>query len=202
MKLIIISPPDYLYHELETIVQLFEHNLDYYHLRKPNFSEQEYEEFIISLPQNYRHKIIIHNYHQLAIKYQLKGVHFSSYTQSFSPNQPSNYNYHQSKSCHSISEITQLKRLYDYVFLSPIFDSISKQGYQTKFNQQELKQFLTTKNSSPEIIALGGIEIDKIAQVKELGFDGVAVLGAIWQQETMEKKLDKFQQLQAQLHFS
>lgn len=193
MKLIVICAPDVnLYHEIESIVQLFEHNLEYFHLRKPTFSEAEYEDFISKIPEQYRNKIIIHNYHNLAIKYNLKGVHFSSYTK----NGLKGTNLHKSKSCHSIEEIKQIKNLYNYVFLSPIFPSISKPDYQSNFNTQELKTFLTDKNDLPQVIALGGISFEKIPLIKQLGFAGMAVLGTIWQEKNPEKRLIKFQQLQ------
>jgi thiamine-phosphate pyrophosphorylase len=200
MKLIVISSPvNSLYHELETIVQLFNYGLTFFHLRKPNFTQQEYEEFIIKIPGEHRNKIIIHNYHDLAIKYNLKGIHFSSYTQPSNIN--TNFPIQKSKSCHSLREIKEIKGLYNYVFLSPIFDSISKPSYQANFNQQELNNFLINRNELPEIIALGGIEINKLEKVKHLGFAGVAVLGTIWQEETLEKRLNKFNELQAKLLF-
>lgn len=198
MKLIVISSPvNTLYHELETIVQLFNHGLTSFHLRKPNFTQEEYEEFIINIPQQHRSKIVIHNYHDLAIKYNLKGIHFSSYTQPSNIN--TNFPIQKSKSCHSLTEIKEIQGLYNYVFLSPIFNSISKQSYQTNFNQQKLNNFLINRNELPEIIALGGIEINKIEKVKQLGFAGVAVLGTIWQEESLEKKLNKFNELQSKI---
>ena len=72
-------------------------------------------------------------------------------------------------------------------FLSPIFNSISKRGYHSKFNLQELSIFLKKYNSSlisknlGVAIALGGIDEEKIEIVRELGFSGVGVLGAIWE---------------------
>ena len=42
---------------------------------------------------------------------------------------------------------------YDYVFLSPIFDSVSKQGYQAAFEPAELRALLP---APCPVIALGG----------------------------------------------
>ena len=67
----------------------------------------------------------------------------------------------------------------DYVFLSPIFDSISKIGYESAFDDAEvLTAFLA--NSKQRVIAFGGVDADRIAICEELGFRGYAMLGDIW----------------------
>lgn len=91
---------------------------------------------------------------------------------------------------HSLIEIEECKENYDYAFLSPIFDSISKAGYKSKFDLKELKGFL--KNRKEKIIALGGINEDKIGTVKDMGFSGIGLVGAIWQSG---KPVLKFKQI-------
>src|ERR1051325_6774447 len=78
---------------------------------------------------------------------------------------------------HSLKKLENNKEKYDYAFLSPIFDSISKNGYKASFDLQEVKAKIKEK----KIIALGGVDDSKIETCRELGFAGVAVLGAIWQ---------------------
>ncbi|GAA5037849.1 thiamine phosphate synthase [Marivirga lumbricoides] len=87
---------------------------------------------------------------------------------------------------HSLKEMEEISVNDDYAFLSPIFDSISKKGYTSKFDLEELKSFL--KRSPKKIVALGGIDEDKIDWVKEAGFSGIALLGAIWQSENPVEK--------------
>jgi thiamine-phosphate pyrophosphorylase len=82
---------------------------------------------------------------------------------------------------HSLEEIEQYSVQYDYAFLSPIFNSISKKGYNSPFDLEVVKDFL--QNRQEKIIALGGVDDDKIETVKTTGFDGVALLGAIWESE-------------------
>ena len=45
-----------------------------------------------------------------------------------------------SVSCHSIEEVKEWKPKCDYVFLSPIYNSISKEGYEAKFSKEELRK--------------------------------------------------------------
>ena len=70
---------------------------------------------------------------------------------------------------------------YDYVFLSPVFDSISKSKYQGKFKDQNFNVFL--KKVKQKVYALGGIDASKIDKVKRMDFQGVALHGAIWESE-------------------
>ena len=84
-----------------------------------------------------------------------------------------------SYSAHGFTEVQHLPFHTDYVFLSPVFDSISKKGYRAGFDDPEiLKAFLA--NSQQKIIALGGINQERIQTCNELGFDGYAMLGHIW----------------------
>ncbi len=95
---------------------------------------------------------------------------------------------------HSLKELEDCKEKYEYAFLSPIFDSISKVGYKSNFDLQTLQsRVLGTKLlKCKNIIALGGIDEDKIETVRELGFAGVAVLGAIW---NSENPIEKFKRI-------
>jgi thiamine-phosphate pyrophosphorylase len=111
--------------------------------------------------------------------------------QQLNTNESNNY---ISTSFHSLEEIKQNSKNYEYAFLSPVFDSISKQGYKSTFDKTTLKTQLTELNKNVEIIALGGIDENNIQQAMELGFDGVAVLGAVWQSEN---PIEKFKKLAA-----
>lgn len=189
MKLAVISNPAALNNEHEIVSSLFDLGLTYFHLRKPSFSPIELENYIRLIPQKHHDKIIVHSHFQLAAKYDLKGIHVSPllYTEE---NVNKKYK-HISTSFHSVDEIKNCKVKYDYAFLSPIFNSISKPGYQAAFESDELKSFLKKNRSA--IFALGGIDVDSISEVKEMGFDGAAVLGSIW---LNEKPVEKYLQLQ------
>ena len=88
---------------------------------------------------------------------------------------------HQSgkQSCHTFDEVKELEGKEDYCFLSPIFDSISKEGYQANFDKEALKEFLK-KERKIKVIALGGLTEANYKEVIEMGFDGGAFLGSVW----------------------
>jgi thiamine-phosphate pyrophosphorylase len=87
------------------------------------------------------------------------------------------------------------ENVFDYVFLSPVFDSISKPGYfrndELGMMSDEWKALVKTK-----VIALGGIDASNIHKTKELGFDGAAVLGAVWGESEMV--LQSFKEIRMQ----
>lgn len=85
----------------------------------------------------------------------------------------------QSTSLHKLADLQTDWGHLHYAFLSPIFDSISKQGYQAaSFDRDQLKALLA--GCPMDIIALGGMTPDRVAEARELGFKGVAVIGSVW----------------------
>ncbi|MDI9358748.1 MAG: thiamine phosphate synthase [Phycisphaerales bacterium] len=145
------------------------------HIRKPHKTVYEIDEYITRLPENCYAKISVHHQLGLARKYKL-GLHVGL----SNGNEEEWANIHPlSVSTHKIEELYQINQLtvkYNYAFISPVFDSISKQGYIAG------KSLLDAGNlpRNYNLIALGGIDIFGIPTVKKYGFDGVAVLGAVW----------------------
>ena len=85
-----------------------------------------------------------------------------------------------SRSCHSLEEVKEHKKNCDYVFLSPVFDSISKLNYHANYTPEEIRKAHKAGIIDKKVIALGGIDTDNIRQVKNYGFGGAAIMGALW----------------------
>ena len=194
MKLILITPPEWVQHELETIHYFLEMEKGILHVRKPTWSEEELINYIDQLPDKYLNNVAIHSNSNIAVKYKLGGMHLRSV--DLKTEIPDEWKGRLSKSAHSFSEINQWENSYDYFFLSPVFDSISKSGYKSSFNLEELGSFLQRKRNC-EVIGLGGIDSSNILQCMELGFDGIAVLGAIWNKKSMEERIQELEKLSA-----
>ena len=95
---------------------------------------------------------------------------------------PVGYNGFRTRSCHSFEELRRYKDEYDYLFLSPIFDSISKVGYKSAFTEEELQKAAEEGLIDEKVIALGGVTFAKIPLLEKLNFGGAAMLGAIYSQ--------------------
>ena len=151
------------------------------HLRKPEATIHECRQLFSQLTDNERAKIIIHDYHELYTEFSLKGIHINKNITSL----PDGYNGFKTRSCHSFEEIKRYKNEYDYLFLSPIFDSISKVGYKSAFTKEELLKASTSGLIDNKIIALGGITLDMLPYFQELNFGGIAMIGGIYNTNTI-----------------
>jgi thiamine-phosphate pyrophosphorylase len=196
MKLIVISNPVNLNNEHDLLCSLFEAGLDLFHLRKPGLTYEELERYIQLIPQQHRNRVILHSHHQLTVEYKLKGIHFTAHDPYIGSDIfPAELQ--RSASLHSLEEIKNVNPDFKYVFLSPVFDSISKAAYKSKFDLEELKSSaLLRRGTGVEIIALGGIDEHTIAEAISFGFKGVAVLGAVWMSDD---PLKKFKELKISL---
>ena len=78
---------------------------------------------------------------------------------------------------------------FSYAFLSPVFDSISKADYKAKQFDLSLR-----KKTSTKLIALGGITEENQYRAIDMGFDGVAMMGSIWNSEDKIKTFKNISQ--------
>ncbi len=176
MKWIVITLPQFIKNEAEYIEQLFENGIDLLHLRKPNSCVEDCERLIKEIHPKWHSKIVVHDHFELSDKYHLYGIHLNQRNNQI----PSGFTGSISRSCHNIEEVKENKVHYNYVFLSPIFDSISKQGYQHAFTNEALNNAAQKGIIDQKVIALGGITYEKIPQLKDWNFGGAAFLGDIW----------------------
>lgn len=176
MKLILITSPRFFVEEDKIITSLFEEGLDILHLRKPDSAPMYSERLLTLIPSQYHKRIVTHDHFYLKEEFNLMGVHLNSRN----PDVPLNYKGHVSCSCHSLEEVRQKKGHFNYVFMSPVFDSISKKEYLGNFSPDELKAATKSGVIDKKVIALGGITAANIRSIKKYGFGGVAVLGDIW----------------------
>jgi len=181
-KIIVITPEKKQPKEFELITSLFESGLQILHIRKTKATEGELRDYLEQIPTKFYKKIVIHSHYKLAKEFNLKGIHLTEKARTLKRINSSLKII--STSFHTTAAILKSRRKYEYVFLSPVFDSISKQGYKGNFDLEDLKLFLKRKKN---VIALGGINNKNIEVVKQVGFSGVAVIGTIWQSKNPVK---------------
>lgn len=180
MQYFIITSPDQVIGEIEIINTLLTESNATLHLRKPNFSKLEMAKYLKKTNPYFHHRIVIHSHHALVKHFNLKGIHFTQHNKHLI-NNFANYTGTKSISTHSYKEIQTLKQTFNYYFLSPIFQSVSKPQYGgNNYKLEELKAFIKCEPHK-NIVALGGITKSNIAQVKDIGFYGAALLGTFWQ---------------------
>ena len=197
MELMVISDPGVIAHEALLINQLFEAGLTRFHLRKPNWDDKQLVDLLKQIDHAFHPYIALHQHHRITIDFDIKRLH---YTEKHKLGTEQNklmiqkrQGYVLSTSIHDITELSSLT-LFDYTFFGPVFDSISKPGYQSKLPYDF---HINRNNNQPKVIALGGVEVANLAKLKAMNFDGAAVLGTIWNDPT--QAITNFRQLQEHL---
>ena len=181
---ILITLPRILKNEAETLAALCGAGVSVIHIRKPEASEPEIEELLKTLQAlgADMSRLTIHYNEPLARKYGLGGVHLRIEELLAGAGE----GLRRSCSAHGWTEAERAATDADYVFLSPLFDSISTPGYRSAIDPAEAAERLRRRKG--RIVALGGIRPANIARVRRIGFDGAAVLGAAWSAD--EKAVD------------
>ena len=192
--IILIAPENDVQNEIEILNQLFQEGLQYYHLRKPNKNYQEHCEYLKRIDSKYHNRIVTHLFHELVNEFDLKGIHFQELKRrdvlengrSEMKKDEFIYNYTEdvaidfsilksktiSSSFHEPEELENCAIDFDYHLLSPVFSSISKQGYQGRgFDVNHINK---------RIVGMGGVNTENLSEFIKLGFKGVGVLGGIW----------------------
>ena len=193
MRIIVISAPDFLPGEAEAVTALLEAGAWRVHVRKPEADAESIARLLEEFPQCYRSRLSMHDRQN-----------------SRNPSVPDGFGGMVSRSCHSIAELSQYSSVCDYMFLSPIFDSISKSGYVSRFSLEEIRRRIAACSAGTagpmagmssdgelsgrdqgngdcrpvdweRVFALGGVCPDNIRLLEETGFGGAAVLGYLWE---------------------
>ena len=196
MRIIVISAPDFLPGEAEAVTALLEAGAWRVHVRKPAAGSDSIARLLEHIPAALYSRISLHDHHELAARFGVGGVHLNSRN----PSVPDGFGGMVSRSCHSISELSQYGPVCDYMFLSPVFDSISKSGYTSRFSLEEIRRRIVAGSDVAtarmdvmssdgncrsvdwgRVFALGGVCPDNVRLLEDAGFGGAAVLGYIWE---------------------
>ena len=187
MYLIIITEPQFTDNEAAIIAQLLRWGVDLVHLRKPESSAEELAKLIEAIPTAYHNRLVLHDHFDLAAHFTLHGLHLNRRNSVLPPNHKGTV----SQSCHTLDEVKVCKTKCNYVFLSPVFNSISKLGYTSAFTPKALSEAKKQGLIDQKVVALGGITAANIDKTKYYGFGGVALLGDIWSR-TADKNFEEY----------
>lgn len=208
-RLVVITTPDFFPGEAVLLEGLLEAGLEKLHLRKPGATDEELEGLLRQLSPGWYSRLVLHGNRELAEKYGIPQIHCQAATWRDGSRVAGKEIVH-SLSLHSWEEFGQLENEltdkkagkqeggyepgfdhgpgYDieYVWMSPLFDSISKPGY---LACSGLLQGLSADQPRRiKVIGLGGIDAETILPVIRYGWDGAAVLGWIWEEPLMAVK--------------
>jgi len=177
--MIVITDPQFISSEADILNALFCEGLEILHLRKPDSTLVKLIELVSKIDEQFHSRIMIHSHYELLNSFQLKGLHFTEKSKHLLGDYES-VEYKKSLAVHELTELKNTWNSIDYVFLSPLFPSISKEGYSKCWDFEEVKSALSIQYRF-QVVALGGITLDNVKKVKDLGFHDFAVLGSIWE---------------------
>ena len=187
LRTIVITEPKAIPSEIEIIQDLFKAGLKTLHIRKPGYSRKRMTRYINLIPKKYHDRLVLHSHYGLAVRFKLRGIHFTEKAQ-----RPSFWGWIQrrifrnsrpsltiSASYHNLEKVEKLWDIYDYIFLSPVFESISKKDKMKPLRHGRIQDALRVTKA--KVVALGGVDETKVLACRDMGFYGVALMGSIWQ---------------------
>ena len=194
MKILVISPESEDARELSALPRLFDAGLSHYHVRKPTWDRARLATFLRVLPAESHPRLVLHTHHDLATEFALGGLHFRDSVGRAGPPGPPRTSAPQtqsgaftSRACHDLPSLLASLGHCSRILVSPIFPSLSKPGHNPSSSLPHATLSFALEARSPaqrrtEVVALGGIDATRLPACRALGFDAVAVLGAVWMQ--------------------
>ena len=180
MKLLLISPEDRDEREVPALSRLFAAGLEHYHVRKPAWPRDRLAGWLRTVPAEFHPRLVLHTHHELAEEFPLGGLHERENTASAR-------HAFISRACHDLPSLRAALGRVSRVLLSPVFPSISKPGHRPdeRLSRAAIALALSQRTAAERrtgVFALGGVGVARLEHCRALGFDGAAILGAVWLQ--------------------
>ena len=186
MKLILLTSADFFVEEDKILTTLFEEGLDILHLRKPDSEPVYCERLLTLIPEECQRRIVGPDHFYLQEEFDLMGIHLSRRN----PRLPRGYSGPVTRTCYAIDEVAQNRQECQYLFLRNVFDSISEPQNRASFTEAELRDAARRGIIGRRVMAEGGVSLENIPRVRDLGFGGVVVRGDLWKRFNIHSGCD------------
>lgn len=178
MTLLVITPPNATVHEAPIINHLLDEGVMTLLLRLKDAEEADYRTLINHINPSFRDRILIDRFYSLIEEYPLQGVYVSRHRIDELQNIPLQKHHTLVIGAHNVEELQSLPFVPTYAILSPVFDSLSKQGYTANPSLSQQKEKIQSLDFP--VLAMGGVTPERLDGCFEMGFSGVAILGSLW----------------------
>jgi len=186
MKLVVITPSKDVDDEHSLVTKMFESGLKTLHLRKPKYSTNQLTEYIRQIPAHFHNRIVIHSHHNLALKFDLKGIHLSKNHLStkwkyWLTRTRLKFKFGQTSKSRSYSRLQQVygkeEQTFDYFLIGTMFSNMTGELYSGFYGDGVIA---ANRNSGKKLIARGGTSPATILKALNYGFDGLAFNSYLW----------------------
>lgn len=176
----VMSPLTEYAGEQKIVRNLFACGLSAFHLRRPQWSVGRVKAWLEALPKELRSRIVLHQFPQLVRKYNLGGFHLPANASSgiaLGSDVP------LSAQCEDFSSMQALGSHCCRLVLGPVFPP---EKYDVTIPRRTFREYAATAEywrthgGRGEVLAFGGITTANIRSCRKAGFDGVVVVGAVW----------------------
>lgn len=206
-QLSVITAASFWDGEVSLLNGLLEAGLIKLHIRKQGAAAGALESLLDQLAPRWAAQLVLHGSRVLARQYGIPQVHTP--LQEWLAGEPDGRTdvgvgagpgTRVSLSLHSWEEYQQVAAHpcvaeVEYVWISPLFDCISKPGYLA--GEGLLAGLPPARPRTPRILGLGGVDAATLPRLVRDGWDGAAVLGYLWEQP--EQALERWLQLNKML---
>lgn len=186
MKLVIMTRSTFFVEEDKILTTLFDEGMDNLHLYKPGASPMYSERLLSLLPEISYSKITVHDHFYLKSEYGLAGIHLDSSEKEI----PKDYKGKFSRTCNDISELNNMKKRSEYVFLSNVFSSTKQKSTDNSLTYEMLENASKHGLIDKHVYAIGGVCLENIRMAKEFGFGGVVICDDLWNKFDIHNELD------------
>ena len=186
MKLVIMTKSTFFVEEDKILSSLFEEGMENLHLFKPGASPMYSERLLTLLPEDYYRKITVHDHYYLKQEYNLAGIHIDAANAPV----PEGYKGKVSRTCTDLSQLKELKKKSQYVFLKNIFDCLEFKDEKSSFSLEQLEKATKEGLIDKKVYALGGMSLENLRIAKALGFGGAVICGDLWNRFDIHNEAD------------
>ncbi|MGK7392418.1 MAG: thiamine phosphate synthase [Candidatus Cyclobacteriaceae bacterium M2_1C_046] len=186
MRLFAITPAKDIINEQQYLEELIAEGF-IVHCRKPEKNAVEMAAFLREIKPEYRPSVAIHSHFEIAEDMGIRRLHFTEELRE--KLNPDDFKYGKntlSTSVHSFEQLENDEKLkfFEYIFCSPVFDSISKpENTENKIWQQKV-----SKEYQFDLIALGGLTAENLPLIYHWGYSGAAFCGYLWNDESQVRE--------------
>jgi thiamine-phosphate pyrophosphorylase len=172
--------------EDKILATLFDEGMDNLHLWKPGSSPLYSERLLTLLPEDDYSKITVHDHFYLKEEYGLAGIHLDTPDMDV----PKGYKGSIGRSCDDLSNLKDIKKKSNYIFLNHPFDSIENKESKSNFTMEQLEEYSDDGVIDKKVFAIGGMSLENIKTAKSLKFGGVVICGDLWNKFDIHKETD------------